>query len=401
VNGLEVRLADVGEGLDEGEVLRWLVEVGQSVRRDEPLAEVQTDKAVVEVPAPADGTVTALHVEAGAIVPVGTLLATLRPTGVPAMVVPQVVALPPPAADTGVPPVGAPRPKASPALRRRAAERGVDLAAVHGTGPGGRITDDDLDAWRPGRDVSEAGTPPANPRRPMPTAAADERSAEATFRGIRRATAAAMGRSWSTIPHLGASDEFDATGLLAARASLADAAGEPITLTALLAVAVARTLRRHPAGNATVHDDGRGATFHDEINLGVACATPDGLVVPVLHGADRLGVLDAARTLRRITETARAGRLGPADLAGGTATLSNYGPLGGRFAAPVIPPGQTLVVGVGAVAARPWVVDGLLAVRPVLPWSISADHRLLDGADVLAFAADLTAALRDPVRLLL
>ncbi len=378
MNALEVRLADVGEGLDEGEVLRWFVEVGQSVRRDEALAEVQTDKAVVEVPAPADGTVAAIHVEIGAVVPVGTLLATLHPLGAP--------------------PVGAERPKASPALRRRAAQRGIDLATVRGTGPGGRITDDDLDAARPDRDGSEATTAPPIPVR---SATGNDRTGEVTFRGIRRATAAAMGRSWSTIPHLGASDEFDATGLLAARASLAEAAGEPITLTALLALAVARTLRRHPAGNATVHDDGRSATFHDEINLGVACATPDGLVVPVLHDADRLGVLDAARALRRLTETARSGRLGPADLAGGTATLSNYGPLGGRFAAPVIPPGQTLVVGVGAVAARPWVVDGVLAVRPVLPWSISADHRLLDGADVLAFAADLTAALRDPVRLLL
>lgn len=381
MNELEVRLADVGEGLDEGEVLRWFVEVGQTVRRDEALAEVQTDKAVVEVPAPADGTVAAIHVDIGAIVPVGTLLATLHPTVAPA----------------GVPV----RPKASPALRRRAAAQGVDLATVHGTGPGGRITDGDLDALRPDRHAGAAPTAPPIPVRPSPSAPSDARTGEVTFRGIRRATAAAMGRSWSTIPHLGASDEFDATGLLAARASLAGAAGEPITLTALLAVAVARTLRRHPAGNATVHDDGRGATFHDEINLGVACATPDGLVVPVLHDADRLGVLDAARALRRLTETARSGRLGPADLAGGTATLSNYGPLGGRFAAPVIPPGQTLVVGVGAVAARPWVVDGVLAVRPVLPWSISADHRLLDGADVLAFAADLTAALRDPVRLLL
>jgi pyruvate dehydrogenase E2 component (dihydrolipoamide acetyltransferase) len=377
---VEVRLADVGEGLDEGEVVRWLVVPGEAVRRDQPLAEVQTDKATVEVPAPLDGTVTELHVAVGDVVPVGTLLVTLSPV------------------DSTAPA----RPKASPATRRRAAAAGVDLAAIVGTGPGGRITEADLEV-APVAAVSApaapapavTGVPPTSaplPPPPAPTTGA--------FRGVRRATAAAMSRSWSSIPHLGVMDELDATALVAARDRLAAGAATPITLTALLAVAVGRTLRRHPVCNATVHDDGRGATVHADVHLGVACATPDGLVVPVVRHADRLGVEAMAGELARLTGAARAGRLSPADLAGGTATLTNYGPLGGRFASPVVPPGQTLIVGIGAVAPRPWVLDGTVVVRPLLPWSLSADHRLVDGADALAFARDLVAVLTEPVLLL-
>jgi pyruvate dehydrogenase E2 component (dihydrolipoamide acetyltransferase) len=307
----------------------------------------------------------------------------------------------------------------------------VDLATVAGSGPGGRIlaTDIEAAARRPatgvpefhppelGNDGSGAGLGWMEPgRHPL--------------RGIRRMTAEAMTRSWSDIPHLTTMDEVDATGLLAARRRLAEA-GIDTTVGALLVAAVARGLRRYPLFNASLEpaptpatppDANTGAAVaspshaatggaaatsgngvivvHPDCNVGLAVATAEGLVVPVIRQADRRSLADLGAEVRRLTAAARNRKVDLAELRGGTFTISNYGALGGRFATPLIRPPEVGVMGFGAIRPRPFVVDGEAKARPTLPWSLSADHRLIDGDVATAFAEYVTGLLADPVALL-
>ncbi|HEY4410671.1 MAG TPA: dihydrolipoamide acetyltransferase family protein, partial [Acidimicrobiia bacterium] len=385
---VEFALPDVGEGLEEGEVVAWLVAPGDSVTRDQPLVEVQTDKALVELPSPVAGQVVSLAFAAGDIVKVGQVLLVLEAGGAPQAAVQPAPggALPPqtpprptrsPPSPVGNAPTGSPRPKAAPAVRKLAVERGVDLAAVRGTGPGGRILAADIEAAAaaPGSGVQDL-----HPARVKNAEGSAGRAATGgigwmepgrhPLRGIRRVTAEAMSRSWSEIPHLTTLDEIDATGLLAARRSLA-AAGIDATIGALLVAAVARGLRRYPVLNASVETapDGNGGEIvvHAECNVGLAVATADGLVVPVIREADRRGLADLAEEVRRLTAAARRRAVDLADLRGGTFTISNYGALGGRFATPIIRPPEVAIMGFGAIRPRPFVVDGEVKARPTLP----------------------------------
>jgi pyruvate dehydrogenase E2 component (dihydrolipoamide acetyltransferase) len=227
------------------------------------------------------------------------------------------------------------------------------------------------------------------------------------LRGIRRLTAEAMTRSWAEIPHLTTLDEVDATGLLAARKRLAGA-GIDTTVGALLVAAVARGLRRYPLLNASLEpappssggDGGAAIVVHPDCNIGLAVATAEGLVVPVIRHADRRSLADLGGEVRRLTAAARDRRLDVADLRGGTFTISNYGALGGRYATPLIRPPEVGIMGFGAIRPRPFVVDGAVRARPTLPWSLSADHRLIDGDLATAFAEYVTGLLADPVALL-
>ena len=241
------------------------------------------------------------------------------------------------------------------------------------------------------------------------------------LRGIRRITAEAMSRSWSEIPHLTTLDEIDATGLLGARRGLTNV-GIDATIGALLVAAVARGLRRYPLLNASLEAarpaasattapppsgeftpaGGSSATIvvHPECNIGLAVATADGLVVPVIRQADRRGLADLAAEVRRLTGAARRRAVDLADLRGGTFTISNYGALGGRFATPIIRPPEVAIMGFGAIRPRPFVVDGEVRARPTLPWSLSCDHRLIDGDVATAFAEYVLGLLADPVALL-
>ena len=391
---VEFALPDVGEGLEEGEVVSWLVAPGDTVTRDQPLVEVQTDKALVELPSPVSGQVVSLAFAPGDIVKVGQVLLVLEDGGAaPAAAVPS-------------------RPKASPAVRKLALERGVDLAGIAGTGPGGRILAADVDAAAP---PTRSGVQDLQPAPVRNAASAPGRAAGGDgigwleagrhpLRGIRRVTAEAMSRSWSEIPHLTTLDEIDATALLAARRSLA-AAGIDATIGALLVAAVARGLRRYPVLNASVElgsPAGAGGTIviHPECHVGLAVATADGLVVPVIRNADRRGLADLAAEVRRLTAAARSRAVDLADLQGGTFTISNYGAFGGRFATPIIRPPEVAIMGFGAIRPRPFVVDGEVKARPTLPWSLSCDHRLIDGDVATAFAEYVLGLLADPVALL-
>jgi pyruvate/2-oxoglutarate dehydrogenase complex dihydrolipoamide acyltransferase (E2) component len=311
-------------------------------------------------------------------------------------------------------------------------ERGVDLAAVKGTGPGGRILATDVEALAAGNGAT------------APTGDGDSTWAEANMaglnyvagavvagrrplRGIRRVTAETMSRSWSEIPHITAMDELDATGLLDARRRLAETArgmggpqnargmggpqnargmggpqndGSEITLAVLFVAAVARALRRHPLMNASLDMEAGEIVVHEGCHIGLAVATDAGLVVPVVRDADGRTLPDLAAEIGRLTSAARQGKVDLADLRGGTFTVTNYGSLGGRFATPLIRPPEAGIMGFGAIRPRPFVVDGAVVARPTLPYCCSADHRLVDGDLLTAFSEHVAGLLADPVRLL-
>jgi pyruvate/2-oxoglutarate dehydrogenase complex dihydrolipoamide acyltransferase (E2) component len=452
---VEFVLPDVGEGLEEGEIVSWLVAPGDTVTRDQPLVEVQTDKALVELPSPVAGKVVSVAFAPGDIVKVGQVLVVLEDgqgghttpdsplatdsaasAGVASPSTAGATGAPTPAAAgaAGGPPVG--RPKAAPAVRKLALERGVDLTTVTGSGPGGRILAADVEAaGRPSpatgvavipsrgmsavRNAGSATAPvgPAtgvldrgmSPVRNAGSAAGGPggigwmEAGRHPLRGIRRVTAEAMARSWSEIPHLTTLDEIDATGLLAARRRLADA-GIDATIGALLVAGVARGLRRYPVFNASLElaaGEGSGSiVIHPDCNIGLAVATSDGLVVPVIREADRRTLSDLAAEVRRLTAAARNRRVEVAELRGGTFTISNWGAIGGRYATPLIRPPEVGIMGFGAIEPRPFVVDGEVKARPTLPWSLSADHRLIDGDVSTAFSQYVTGLLADPIALL-
>jgi pyruvate/2-oxoglutarate dehydrogenase complex dihydrolipoamide acyltransferase (E2) component len=451
-------LPDVGEGLHEAEIVRWLVAPGDRVRRDDPIVEILTDKAQVELPSPVAGVVRSLGPAEGTVVPVGTVLIEIdesggatpgHPPATPAASADAVSvdAAPASTVPSGTVPVGtvlpgmsagvgestdagglrspAARPKASPSTRKLAARLGVDLGSLTGTGPGGRILAVDVEsvAARPtegpvaARAAAASAAPVVPAAAPVGTAppagepAGLGQMAAGThpLRGVRRLTAAAMTRSWSSIPHITGMDEADATALLDARAKLRrsladqgrDEAAAALTPLVLLAAAVARVLRRFPLVNASVSDDGATVTVYDAVHLGIAVATADGLIVPVVRDADRRDLVSLALEMQRLATAARNRTVRPDELRGGTFTLTNYGALGGRFATPLILPGQAGIMGFGAIRERAMVVDGAVVARPALPVVFSADHRIIDGDLSVAFQEAVLGIVAEPLTLLL
>ncbi|MEO1063350.1 MAG: dihydrolipoamide acetyltransferase family protein [Actinomycetota bacterium] len=389
-------LPDVGEGLEEAEVLEWLVAPGDVVTRDQPLVEILTDKSQTQLPSPVAGTVVQLGAQPGDRVNVGSLLVELDDGSVTEAA--PSAGSPPAAATAAATPSR--RPKASPAVRRLARELGIDLASVAGSGDGGRILRSDVE--RGAVPVPATASAPPSPTSPAPVVAAAPLVAAGThpLRGIRRVTAESMATAWAEVPHIHGHDEADATALLAARERIATVAGRT-TLLPLLALAVARTLARHPMLNASIDVDGGTYTVHDGVHLGVAVATDAGLIVPVVRDAHALTLRQLGAELTRVVGAARDRTLGVHELRGGTATLTNFGSHGGRFATPIIRPPEATIVGFGAVRDRPIVVGGEVMARPTLPVSVGVDHRLVDGDAMTAFQEELLGVLRDPVLLLL
>jgi pyruvate dehydrogenase E2 component (dihydrolipoamide acetyltransferase) len=362
----------LGMSQETGRLVRWLKREGEDVQRGEPLMEVETDKAVVEVEAPGEGVLGGIRVQEGDEVPVGQTIAYLLspgetpPSGEPAGGG-RVAGAPPAEVD---PPVGEPagepfggpadmapagrppRAAASPKARRLAMERGQDLASLAGSGPGGAVTEADL----------EAGVAPR---------IQDSR--------LWRAMAENTTRSWQQTPHFFLFRDVDASRLLEARGRL----GTGVTVTDLLGVLVARCLAEHPVMNL-------GAAG---VNLGLAVATEAGLVVPVIHGADRLSFEEFAERRASIAERARGGRLHSGDLGGGTFTLSNLGMYGVDAFTAIVTEGQAGILAVGRITERVVAVDGQAAVRPMVALALSCNHRLVDGARGALFLSDLAERL--------
>ncbi|MCU1394078.1 MAG: Dihydrolipoamide acetyltransferase component of pyruvate dehydrogenase complex [Ilumatobacteraceae bacterium] len=403
-------MPDVGEGLSEAEIVEWLVAVGDHVTEDQPVVVVQTDKAVVDIPAPAPGRLVAHGAAVGEVVLIGSTLFRLDAVGAAPVLgahghelalAPAATILPEPASAAHAA-TAARRPKASPATRQRALDLGVVLAEVTGTGPGGRITTADVDAAKarptalPDLPRSAASAPGA---RPQPSG---EDRVE-PLRGTRRQIARSMTESWRTVPHVTELREMDASELIRAHRALRDhLAGRDVKLTLLplFVAASAAALREHPTFNASLDYDNELITYRARCNIGIAMSTDEGLVVPVVHDADQLSIEQIARRIDELTAAARTRTLTLDQLSGGTFTISNYGSYGTWMGTPIIRPPEAAIVGFGrakdAVVAR----DGQPVVRTILPMAVSADHRLNDGHHLGAFVATIERYLADPVLLL-
>lgn len=426
---VEFLMPDVGEGIDGADVLEWQVSAGDVVAEDQPLVEVETDKAVVVIPCPASGTVSELRFEAGSRVEVGEVLAVFEATsagapqagerpasadeqesaaGLPANAMPPESAT----ATQGSRPAAesarvesaraesasavSPRPLASPATRRLAREHGVDLASVRGSGPHGRIRREDVLAAR------ERATSPREARAQPASSGSVERIVPLS--GVRRAIARRLTESWQTIPHVIDYREVDATRLSAVRGALRERAAREgheslrraLTVTPLLVKIAAQALARHPLVNASIDMEQEVVIYHDRCDIGVATATPEGLMVPVLRDADSKTIADLALELMELTDAARSRTLTPAQLRGATFTVNNFGGLGIWLGTPIINPPEVANLGIGRADLRPVVRDGEVVARSVMTLSVSGDHRLLDGDTLAAFVSDVVELIEEP-----
>lgn len=443
----EFRLPDVGEGLHEAEIVRWLVKEGDLVREDQPLVEVQTDKVTTEIPSPVAGRVVRLVGQPGDVVEVGSVIVVLEPAGeatpaaepVPAGAPVRAEAarearaapwdgepLSPPAPSVpGAVPAG--RPIATPAIRRRAREMGIDLRQVRGTGPAGRITAADLEAFAAGRGAAAPAAPAAPataiaapegpavqapaapamaPAVPAPAPAAGPRPGQRLpLRGVRRVIAEAMVRSKHTAPHVTVMDEVEVSALVALREEarrLAEARGVKLTYLPFIVKAAVAALREFPYLNASLDDERQEIVLHDRYHIGIATDTEAGLMVPVVRDADRKRLIDLAAEIAGLAGRAQAGKLSLDELKGGTFTISNIGAVGaGTVFTPVINHPEVAILGVGTLAEKPVVKDGALAVGKVLHLSLSFDHRVVDGAMAGRFLRRVMDLLANPTMLLL
>jgi pyruvate/2-oxoglutarate dehydrogenase complex dihydrolipoamide acyltransferase (E2) component len=418
---IEFRLVDIGEGLTQAEIVRWLVAVGDRVSEDEPVVEIETDKAVVEMPAPATGTVVALGGDVGDVVAVGEILVVIddgsegagQPAGVGA-VEPETTArapsAPQPAASSPSPAGGPPatRPLATPSTRGLARRLGVDLGTLRGSGPGGRITDDD---------VTTAADPPAGHadeepvERPAPTVARGSESQAAPaagtrlpLRGIRRRTAETMTAAWQSVPHVDSFHEIDVTDLFSLREQFNAAAtgGPSVTMTACFVKATALALAEHPMLNASIDMTAGEIVLHADRHIGVAVDTPDGLVLPVVRHADQRTLPDIAAELARLGEAATTRRLTPAQMSGATFTVSNHGVFGGWFGTSLVHGHEVGIAGFGPARRRPeFDAEGRVVPRRVLVLNLAADHRVVDGRDIINFGLAIRRRLEAPLALFL
>ena len=378
---------------ETGKVVAWRKKEGENVVKGEPLLEVETDKAVLEVEAPADGVLAGVKAHEGAIVPVGQTIAWIvRPGEVPPPEVasshPAVSAATAPAssasADTSPPQqpaaLGA---SISPKARRLAKEHGVDISRLQGSGPGGEIVASDVQALVDSRIASVPALKTAGLETPG---------------RVGRLMAERTTESWTSVPHFFVVREIDAGALVAERerlgAELEQAGGVRLTHTDALVGLVARVLVKHPRMNASWSAD--GIRLHQEVNIGVAIAVHDGVVAAVVHNAHTAALGEIAAQRRDLSERAKAGRLRQSDITGATFTISNLGMYGVDAFSAIISPPQAAILAVGRIADRVVPVDGQPAIRPMMTLTLSCDHRVVDGARAAAFLSDLAEALREP-----
>lgn len=403
----EVKLPDIGEGIAEGEIVRWLVKPGDAVREDQPLVEVMTDKASVEIPSPRTGVIAALHAEEGQVVPVGSVIISITVAGESAPAPATAVAAEAseasarwsneggaPAAATRAPaPPAAKAPagpiQASPAVRQIAKQLGVALEGLTGTGPGGAITADDVKRTAP----REAGSGDATA---APSAADEERI---PLRGLRRKIAEHMRHSLSTAAQFTFVAECDFTALIAHRASLrarAEAAGIKLTFLPYIVKALVEPLRQFPLLNSSLDDARHEIVLRKSLHIGIATATADGLTVPVLHDVDHHSLFALARDIERLAAGARDHKLKLEELQGASFTITSTGAKGGVLATPILHHPQVAILGVHEVKPRPAVVAGAIVIRDLGNLSLSLDHRVVDGAVGADFLYALIARLEHP-----
>jgi 2-oxoisovalerate dehydrogenase E2 component (dihydrolipoyl transacylase) len=417
-----IKLPDVGEGVAEAELVEWHVEVGQSVLEDQLLAAVMTDKATVEIPSPVAGTVVALGAEVGGVVAVGAELVRLEVAGEgneevvaapreaampaerPAAPLTKTAPAPPaptepatpttPSAPASRAPIGPPRPPgekplASPAVRRRARDAGVDLRQVRGTGPAGRIGHDDLDAFLRGTSKAVAST----------ARAANTDVETVRIIGLRRRIAQKMAESTRRVAHFSYVEEVDVTALEELRATL-NAENRPdrprLTLMPFLMKALVKAVADFPEMNALYDDEAETLERHGGVHIGIATQTPAGLMVPVVRHCEARGLWDCAAEVQRLAEAAREGRATRAELSGSTITITSLGALGGIVTTPVINRPEVAIIGVNKEVIRPVWQGAQFVPRTMMNLSSSFDHRVIDGYVAARFVQRIKGLIEAP-----
>ncbi|NQU20659.1 MAG: 2-oxo acid dehydrogenase subunit E2 [Candidatus Nealsonbacteria bacterium] len=408
---IEFKLPQLGENIENGDVVKVLVGEGDVIAPSDSVVELETDKAVVEIPCPYGGKVTKIHCGKGDTVSVGQTLLTIEesteseksePPGLPRRQVEESGSVESAPARGQAPRLAVAEEEASiaagPASRRLARELGVDLHAVSGSGKRGRITPEDVQAAATGS-APVPVTPPGEPGRDAWGPIRRERMSK-----IRRTIAAQMAKSAATIPHVTNFDDADVTDLEHLRKGVPPGyLGEGIKLTTMPFVlkAVAVSLRQHPAVNASLDDATEQVVYKEYVNIGVAVDTPRGLVVPAIRDVDRLSIPEIARELKTLAERARAAEFAIEDLRGGTFTISNLGAVGGTYSTPIINHPEVAILLLGRSKWRPAVRDGKIEPRLMMPLSLSFDHRLIDGAAAGHFLNGVIDLLQYPAKLLL
>ncbi|BCJ85096.1 dihydrolipoamide acetyltransferase family protein [Effusibacillus dendaii] len=464
----EFKLPDIGEGIHEGEIVKWHIKPGDMVEEDQAILEVQNDKAVVEIPSPVKGKVLEVKVAEGTVATVGTTLVTFEIEGEappqaehapaqeagaadaanehPANRGPEsaaAAAQQPPAAQTtaaapsqpaaapgnALPPAN-PNVLAMPSVRKFAREQGIDINTVRGTGPKGRITREDVwnaksgaaaapdhadiaqaelqnagnletpAAAAQGTDTAVAQGAPAAAKRPV-SQLAEER---VPLKGVRKVIASAMAKSVYTAPHVTIMDEANVSKLVQIRSQLkptAEQKGSKLTYLPFVVKAVVSALRKFPTLNASLDDEKSEIVYKYNYNIGIATDTDNGLMVPVVFDADRKSMWTIADEIRDLAGRAREGKLAPNEMKGSTFSITNIGSAGGMFFTPVINYPEVAILGTGRISEKPVVMDGAVAIAPVMALSLSFDHRLIDGATAQMFMNHLKQLLEEPNMLLM
>jgi pyruvate dehydrogenase E2 component (dihydrolipoamide acetyltransferase) len=445
----EFKLPDIGEGVMEGEIVAWHVEPGQSVREDDPMVEVMTDKATVTIGAPKTGTVNELRANVGDVVPVGSVIVTLDTNGATR----KHVAPPPPEAAPAAPRPKAPEPQAprahaaptdegpsatavgdiketlpgtsfierpagenhasagakplaTPATRKLARDLGVDLARVEGSGSGGRITKEDVEGFASRRARSTVAAPirVVSDAQRAPSPADGSLEDRKPFIGIRRRIAERMQTAKNTAAHFTFVEECDVGRLLEVRDRLRPVAQErglKLTFLPFIVKAVVAALKKHPVLNIALDEAKNEIVYKRYYHIGIATATDQGLLVPVVRDADKRSIVEVGLEIERLSQQARDGKISPQDLSGSTFTITSLGRFGGLFATPILNLPEVGILGVHQIKERPVVKDGAIAIGNVMLLSLSFDHRLVDGHIGAAFAYEVIAYLEEPERLML
>jgi pyruvate dehydrogenase E2 component (dihydrolipoamide acetyltransferase) len=440
----EYRFPELGEGLHEGEIIKVNIKAGDTVTDEDIIMEVQNDKAIVEVPCPVNGKVLEVLVKDGQVCHVGEVVALIDAEGevpeqaggneAPAAAAPAPAAAPaaPAAAPAAAQPQSVPaneQPKtqaaqpvpggavlATPSVRKYAREKGVDLAQVAGTGKNGRITRGDVDGFTgaPAAATAAAGAaaeavsaPAGDAKAAAPAAAAagtgglEER---VPFKGIRKAISNAMVKSVYTAPHVTLMDEVDVTKLVDFRTKtkpLAEKKGVKLTYLPFIVKALVSALREFPVMNAMLDEEAQEIVYKKYYNVGIATDTDNGLIVPVIHDADRKNIWMIAEAIKDLASRGRDGKLSPNEMRGSTMSITNIGSAGGMFFTPVINFPEVAILGTGRITEKPIVRDGEIVAAPVMALSLSFDHRLIDGATAQYFMNKIKQLLGDPELLIL
>jgi pyruvate dehydrogenase E2 component (dihydrolipoamide acetyltransferase) len=418
----EFRLPDIGEGVVEGEVVKWLVAQGDQVLEDQPMVEVMTDKATVEIPSPRAGTIKEIRAEAGKLCKVGAVMVVIDDAGGSARAVEKQPTaneerqfeekLPAETVKTGsngnahaaqtaqTIPSNREGGKvlATPATRKLARDLGVDLATVHASGDNGRITTDDVRAAAGGATQSAHAVTPIKTYAPLATQkeATDER---VPFRGVRKKIAENMHRSRQTAAHFTYVEECDMTELVALRKrarARAEERGLKLSFLPFIVKAVCAGLKKFPIVNATLDEATQEIVLRKRYHVGVAAATEAGLIVPVLRDADQRSLFDIAKSLDELSEKARTGKASRDEITGSTFTISSLGTLGGVLATPIINFPEVAILGVHKIKPSAVVRDGQIVIREIMNLSISLDHRVVDGYEGAQFLAHVISLLEDP-----